>query len=106
MANTDGDWSPCNRYSVALREEVSQLAIEIDTIDSDVLLLIAGDFNVPRDSSILDEFLATAHTRDILAGDMRPTTGQRRRYVQHPLSITSYCVNPLHTTSLRMQISH
>jgi endonuclease/exonuclease/phosphatase family metal-dependent hydrolase len=73
LANVDGDWSRTNRHSLALRAELRQLAEELATVDAAVPMLVMGDFNVPRDSWLLDEFLATAGLRDVLAGDTRPT---------------------------------
>src|SRR5215831_15611732 len=73
MANSDGDWSETNRYSIALRAELLQLAHELAALDADVPVLVMGDFNVPRGSWLLDEFLAATGLRDVMAGDTRPT---------------------------------
>ncbi len=73
MANSDGDWSRTNRYSAALRAELHQLAEELSTVDANVPTLVMGDFNVPRDSWLFDEFLAMTGLDDAMAGDGRPT---------------------------------
>ena len=73
IANSDGDWSRTNRYSIALRAELRQLAQELATLDVNVPMLVMGDFNVPSDSWLFDEFLATTGLRDVMAGDTRPT---------------------------------
>jgi endonuclease/exonuclease/phosphatase family metal-dependent hydrolase len=73
LANSDGDWSEANRYSAALRAELLQLAQELQALDPDVPVLVAGDFNVPSGSWLFDDFLATTSLRDVMAGDTRPT---------------------------------
>ena len=73
MANSDGDWSRTNRYSIALRAELLQLAQELAAVDAGVPMLVMGDFNVPRGSWLFDEFVATTGLRDVMAGDARPT---------------------------------
>jgi endonuclease/exonuclease/phosphatase family metal-dependent hydrolase len=73
MANSDGDWSRTNRYSIALRAELRQLAQELANMDASVPMLAMGDFNVPSDSWLFDEFLAMTGLRDVMAGDTRPT---------------------------------
>jgi endonuclease/exonuclease/phosphatase family metal-dependent hydrolase len=73
LANSDGDWSETNRYSVALRAGLLQLAQELEALDPDVPVLVMGDFNVPSGSWLFDEFVATTGLRDVMAGDTRPT---------------------------------
>jgi endonuclease/exonuclease/phosphatase (EEP) superfamily protein YafD len=73
LANSDGDWSRTNPYARAEEAELNQLAEVLTTIDPDLPLLVVGDFNVPRGSWLLDEFLARSGLRDVLAGDPRPT---------------------------------
>jgi endonuclease/exonuclease/phosphatase family metal-dependent hydrolase len=73
MANLDGDWSRTNPHSIALLAELHQLAEELATVDADVPMLVMGDFNVPTDSWLFDEFLVVAGLRDVMADDTRPT---------------------------------
>lgn len=73
IANSDGDWSETNRYSIALRAELLQLARELAAVDANAPVLVMGDFNVPRGSWLVNEFLASTGLRDVLAGDTRPT---------------------------------
>jgi endonuclease/exonuclease/phosphatase family metal-dependent hydrolase len=73
LANVDGDWSLTNRHSFALQAELYQLGAEVATVDASMAMLVMGDFNVPRDSWLLDEFLTMTGLRDVLAGDTRPT---------------------------------
>src|SRR5215510_11564131 len=73
IANSDGDWSRTNRYSIALRAELHQLAQELAALDANVPMVVMGDFNVPSDSWLFDEFLAMTGLYDVMAGDARST---------------------------------
>ena len=73
MANSDGDWSRTNRYSIALRAELHQLAQELANEDASVPTLAMGDFNVPSNTWLFDEFLAMTGLCDVMAGDTRTT---------------------------------
>ncbi|NUT33883.1 MAG: endonuclease/exonuclease/phosphatase family protein [Hamadaea sp.] len=68
-ANRDDDWSEGNRYTTVERAELADLARWIDGDTS----VVVGDFNVPRESPLLAEFVAATGLRDALAGDVRPT---------------------------------
>jgi endonuclease/exonuclease/phosphatase family metal-dependent hydrolase len=73
LANSDGDWSRANTYARGEQAELTQLADELNGIEADVPLVVAGDFNVPRDAWLFDEFLARAGLTDVLAGRTEPT---------------------------------
>jgi endonuclease/exonuclease/phosphatase family metal-dependent hydrolase len=72
-ANYRGDWSGQNRYVQVERAQLAQLARLVRELPPDALVLVAGDFNVPRHSPLIQEFLAESGLRDPLAGDTRPT---------------------------------
>lgn len=72
LANPTGVWSRSNPYARAEEAALNQLA-EAVSMDHRDPLFVVGDFNVPRGSWLLDEFLAKAGLRDVLAGDRRPT---------------------------------
>jgi endonuclease/exonuclease/phosphatase family metal-dependent hydrolase len=72
-ANRDDDWSPENRYTRVERAELTHLAGLLSAIDPALPLVAVGDFNLPRDSSVLAEFRAAAGLRDALAGNTEPT---------------------------------
>jgi endonuclease/exonuclease/phosphatase family metal-dependent hydrolase len=72
LANPAGDWSRGNPYARAEEEALNQLAEAVSADRRDPIVVV-GDFNVPRGSWLLDEFLARAGLRDVLAGDCRPT---------------------------------
>ncbi|HEX9371076.1 MAG TPA: endonuclease/exonuclease/phosphatase family protein [Roseiflexaceae bacterium] len=72
-ANYSGDWSPASRYTRNLHEQLRQLAETVAAQPPDALVVVTGDFNTPRGSWLLDEFLAASGMVDPLAGDVRPT---------------------------------
>jgi endonuclease/exonuclease/phosphatase family metal-dependent hydrolase len=72
-ANYDGDWSPTNRYARLERAQLSQLAGVVNTLDPAALVVIAGDFNLPRHSWLYEEFVEATGVIDPLNGMMKPT---------------------------------
>ncbi len=73
IANYDGNWAPTNRYARAERAELAQLAELVAQAPADHLVVVAGDFNVPRGSWLYTEFLEATGLIDPLAGSMEPT---------------------------------
>jgi endonuclease/exonuclease/phosphatase family metal-dependent hydrolase len=72
-ANMDMDWSPSNRYTKVERAELARLAKAVTRIDPAELLVVTGDFNVPRDSPYFATFASSAGLQDALAGSTEPT---------------------------------
>lgn len=72
-ANYRGDWSGQNQYVRVERAQLAQLAGLVRALPAQALVLVAGDFNVPRQSDLFQEFLAASGLCDPLAGDTRPT---------------------------------
>lgn len=72
-ANRDDDWSPDNRYTRIGQAELRRLAEALSTLDSELPVVVVGDFNLPRESAVLTAFAGTAGLRDVLAGDTSPT---------------------------------
>jgi endonuclease/exonuclease/phosphatase family metal-dependent hydrolase len=72
-ANRDGDWSADNRYAVVGRGELDVVARELAGIDQSRPVVVTGDLNLPRDSSVLADFRTGAGLTDAMAGDPRPT---------------------------------
>ncbi|UWP79549.1 endonuclease/exonuclease/phosphatase family protein [Dactylosporangium fulvum] len=72
-ANRDDDWSPGNRYTRIEQAELRHLAGVLGGVDPALPVVATGDFNVPRDSPVLAEFVAAAGLRDLMAGDTGPT---------------------------------
>lgn len=72
-ANYRGDWQNENRYVREERGQLQQLAEIVTAQDQQAIVLVAGDFNVPRGSALFQDFLRASGLIDPLAGDTRPT---------------------------------
>jgi endonuclease/exonuclease/phosphatase family metal-dependent hydrolase len=72
-ANRDGNWSRDNASVRLERAELHHLAAELAALDPAARVVLAGDLNIPRDAVVLQDFIAAAGLRDVLAGDERPT---------------------------------
>lgn len=83
-ANRDGDWAPANRYTRIARGELDALAGLVAALDPALPVVVAGDFNVPRDSLALTAFAEAAGLRDVLAGDTAPTYRPTARFPAPP----------------------
>jgi endonuclease/exonuclease/phosphatase family metal-dependent hydrolase len=72
-ANYDGDWSPTNRYARLEHAQLCELAAIVNELDAHSLVVVAGDFNIPRHGWLYDEFVAATDLIDPLAGNTQPT---------------------------------
>lgn len=72
-ANYSGNWRAENPYARTERTQLQQLAALVRAQPEDTLVLVMGDFNVPRGTWLYEEFLAESGLCDPLAGDARPT---------------------------------
>lgn len=72
-ANLDMDWSPSNVYAQVEKAELHRLAAAVNQIPKAEPLVAMGDFNVPRDSPYLAEFVSSTGLRDVFGGDTEPT---------------------------------
>ncbi len=73
MANYAGDYREHTRNARDQRAQLAQLAGVIRDLPQDALILVGGDFNIPRSSWLIAEFLSDSGLTDPLAGDLRPT---------------------------------
>lgn len=73
LANYVGDWERCGIYSRVEERQLRQLAETVKAQPTDSLVLVVGDFNIPRGSKLLGDFLADCGLTDPLADDPRPT---------------------------------
>jgi endonuclease/exonuclease/phosphatase family metal-dependent hydrolase len=73
LANYMGDWERRGIYAQVEERQLQQLAQAVRSQPKDALVLVAGDFNVPRGSCLYHEFLSASGLSDPLAGDSRPT---------------------------------
>jgi endonuclease/exonuclease/phosphatase family metal-dependent hydrolase len=83
-ANRDDDWSPDNRYTKIARIELDRLAGLVTALDPALPVVVAGDFNVPRDSPVFTGFAAAAGLYDVLSGDPTPTYRPTPRFPAPP----------------------
>ena len=65
-ANRDGDWSRSNRFYPLHHAQLAVLATVVRTADPPVV--VCGDFNVDRDSSLFAGFVAGAELADAFNG--------------------------------------
>lgn len=72
-ANYRGDWAGDNQYSRTERNQLQQLAALVAAQPPAALVVVCGDFNVPRDSGLFHDFLTASALADPLAHDSRPT---------------------------------
>jgi endonuclease/exonuclease/phosphatase family metal-dependent hydrolase len=92
-ANYTGNWSKGKPFAMQEYRELMQVAELINVQPADALVIVAGDFNVPRGSWMYWELLNAAHLVDPMAGDTRPTfrphPGMPDRYAA-PIDFTLY----------------
>ena len=72
-ANYSGDWRRQNRYARYEWQQLQQLAEVIAEQPPENLLIVAGDFNIPRGSWLYRDFLSLTGLIDPMARDKRPT---------------------------------
>jgi len=83
-ANRDDDWSAGHPHTRIARAELDSLAGLLGTLDAALPVVVAGDFNLPRDSPTLTAFAAAAGLRDVLAGDTSTTYRPTPRWPSPP----------------------
>jgi endonuclease/exonuclease/phosphatase family metal-dependent hydrolase len=72
-ANYDGDWSPANRYARLEKAQLDSLARLINEVGTRSIVVVAGDFNIPRHSWLYDGFVTATGMIDPLSGNREPT---------------------------------
>ena len=72
LANYVGDWRR-GMYARIEARQLQQLAELVRSQAPQALIIVAGDFNIPRGSSLYKDFMARSGLHDPLAGDTRPT---------------------------------
>jgi endonuclease/exonuclease/phosphatase family metal-dependent hydrolase len=72
-ANYGGVWNQVNRLSGILQSQVKQLSQAIQSVASDTLVIVCGDFNFPRSSFLYEVLMTQANLLDPLAEDPRAT---------------------------------
>ncbi|NJN82079.1 MAG: hypothetical protein HC802_07205 [Caldilineaceae bacterium] len=73
LANYWANWRPESRPARQQQRQLQQLASLVRAQPSTALVLVAGDFNLPRSSWLYDDFLTHSGMSDLLTDDPRPT---------------------------------
>lgn len=73
VANYLANWQPDSRAARDQQHQLHQLADTVRHQPAEAIVLVAGDFNIPRGSWLYTEFLQRSGLHDPLAGDVRPT---------------------------------
>ena len=74
LANYDQDWSPGNRFAIHQADELQQLGRAVAAVPEDVLVIVAGDFNVLATSPMLEQFASQARLRSVFETMPAPST--------------------------------
>lgn len=72
-ANYTATWSYTNPYAKVERRQLRELAEIVRDIPSDTLVVVSGDFNVPRGSWLYHEFRTATDLIDPLSNSEEPT---------------------------------
>lgn len=72
-ANYNAQWSYNNPYAKVERAQLKELAGVLAELPREAIVIVAGDFNVPRRNWLYQEFLAATNLHDPLAGSREPT---------------------------------
>jgi endonuclease/exonuclease/phosphatase family metal-dependent hydrolase len=73
LANFAGDWERHGMYARVEEKQLRQLAETVQAQSLDCIVIVVGDFNIPRGSRLYQDFLVRSGLTDLLAGDTRPT---------------------------------
>jgi endonuclease/exonuclease/phosphatase family metal-dependent hydrolase len=72
-ANYTASWSYTNPYAKVERRQLREIAEIVRDVPADTLVIVSGDFNVPRGSWLYHEFRAATGLIDPLAHSDEPT---------------------------------
>jgi endonuclease/exonuclease/phosphatase (EEP) superfamily protein YafD len=73
LANYVGDWDRRGIYARLEEKQLRQLAETVRSQPGDAIVIVVGDFNIPRGGRLYQDFLKRSELDDPLAGDTRPT---------------------------------
>ncbi len=98
-ANYMGDWSRTNPFAKHEYNQLRQLATCVRTQPPEALVLVCGDFNIPRGSWMYEAFLEESGLTDPLAGNLQPTLRPRS-------ILPSRYIMPIDFALLRAPLTH
>ena len=99
LANYVGDWERYGIYARVEEKQLEQLAETVRVQPADSLVIVVGDFNIPRGSTLYERFLVRSGLADPMAGDTRPT-------LRMPPGIPSHYALPMDYTLVRLPEQH
>jgi endonuclease/exonuclease/phosphatase (EEP) superfamily protein YafD len=99
LANFVGDWAKHGMYARVEEKQLQQLAETVQVQPADSIILVAGDFNIPRGGKLYSDFLANSGLTDPLAGDTRAT-------LRIPVGVPSRFSLPIDYIFVRTPESH
>lgn len=73
LANYNGDWERQGMFARMQEKQLRQLAEKVTAQPNNALVVVVGDFNIPRGSRLYKDFLSWTGLTDPLATDLRPT---------------------------------
>ncbi|MCC6457023.1 MAG: endonuclease/exonuclease/phosphatase family protein [Caldilineaceae bacterium] len=73
IANYAADYGRTGRPALRQQSQLRQLATVIKALPAEALVVLVGDFNLPRGSWLYQEFLEASGMEDTMSGDQRPT---------------------------------
>jgi endonuclease/exonuclease/phosphatase (EEP) superfamily protein YafD len=73
LANYSADWERQGVFARMQEKQLRQLAETVAVQPTEALVVVAGDFNIPRGSRLYTDLLHQTGLVDPLAGDRRPT---------------------------------
>ena len=73
MANYTANYDRSGKPALRQQAQLRQLATVITTLPVEALVILVGDFNLPRGSWLYHEFLEASGMEDTMAEDTRPT---------------------------------
>jgi endonuclease/exonuclease/phosphatase family metal-dependent hydrolase len=106
-ANYSGDWGRDNLYARNEWQQLAQLAEAVRAQPADALVLVAGDFNIPRGTWLYHDFIDASGLTDPMANDDTPTYRPFSRLMEkrysHAIDYTLYRA-PMPVTAVARQV--
>jgi len=99
LANYVGDWGRHGMYARVEKKQLQQLAMTVRNQAANSIVIVVGDFNIPRGSRLYYDLLAESGLQDPLAGDCRPT-------LRVPPGVPSQFSLPIDYALIRLPDSH
>ena len=92
LSNSDGDWTPSNRFHPLHRAQLDALTGVLRGIPGPAV--VCGDFNIARDSALFSDFVRDTGLSDAFGGTCPPTF--RAEFL--PPGETPHCIDFILTT--------